>query len=300
MEGHMVVITGASGKTGSKAAEMLLAKKINVRVLGRSNDHLKWLAEKGATIMTGDQADERFLTNAFSDADAVYLLVPPKLDAVDPVAYYNMMGDVAVSAIKIAGVKRVVFLSSLGAELDSGTGPIVGLHDVENKLEALKNVNLVIIRAGFFMENLLTNVGLIKNQKINGNVASPNAPILMVAAGDVGTKAAELLENQDFTGHSIMELFGDRLSYEKATKIIAEKIGLSQLHYVQFSQHDAVGAMTAMGISKSVSEGFVEMANGISEGKISALTQDPLSPNAPTRFAKFVEEVFVPVYKSAA
>jgi uncharacterized protein YbjT (DUF2867 family) len=296
----MVVITGASGKTGSKAAEMLLAKKIQVRVLGRSFDNLKWLGEKGATILTGDQADEGFLTNAFSGADAVYLLVPPKLDAADPVAYYNAIGDVAVSAIKKAGVKKVVFLSSLGAELDSGTGPIVGLHDVETKLEALKNVDIVIIRAGFFMENLLTNVGLMKNQKINSNVASPNAPILMVSSRDVGAKAAQLLENPDFNGHTIVEIFGDRISYEKATKIIAEKVGLAQLHYVQFSPYDAVGAMTAMGISRRVSEGFVEMANGISEGKISALMRDPLDPNAPTRFSKFVEEVFVPVYKSAA
>jgi uncharacterized protein YbjT (DUF2867 family) len=109
----MIVITGASGKTGSKAAELLLAKNRPVRVIGRSLEHLTWLGEKGAQIMTGDQANESFLTSAFSGADAVYLLVPPKLDADDPVKYYNAMGDVAVSAIKKAGIKKVVLRTPL-------------------------------------------------------------------------------------------------------------------------------------------------------------------------------------------
>jgi uncharacterized protein YbjT (DUF2867 family) len=296
----MIVITGASGKTGSKAAELLLAKNRPVRVIGRSLEHLTWLGEKGAQIMTGDQANESFLTSAFSGADAVYLLVPPKLDADDPVKYYDTMGDVAISAIKKAGIRKVVFLSSLGAELESGTGPIVGLHHVEQKLDALKQVDIVVIRAGYFMENLLTNMGLIKGQKINGNTISPGAPIQMVASRDVGAKAAELLESLSFSGHTVVEIFGQRISFSDATRIIGDKIGIPELHYVQFPPRDAVSAMTGMGLSKGIAKGFVEMGDRISEGKIITLTVDPLRPNAPTRFDKFVDDVLVPAYKNAA
>ena len=296
----MIVITGASGKTGSKTAELLLSKKKSVRVLGRTPDHLQWLGDKGAEIMTGDQAEESFLTKAFGGADAVYLLVPPKLDADDPVKYYNTMGDVAVSAIKKAKVRKVVFLSSLGAELESGTGPVVGLHDVERKLDALKKVDIVFLRAGYFMENLLMNVGLIKGQKINGNTIPSGAPIQMVAARDIGAKVAELLEKPDFKGHTVMELFGQKISLEDATRIIAAKTGVSELHYVQFSAQDSVAAMTGMGVSKGMALGFVEMSESIGEGKVVTRTIDPAKPNAPTGFDKFVEDVFVPAFKNAA
>jgi uncharacterized protein YbjT (DUF2867 family) len=296
----MIVVCGASGKTGSKAAETLLAKNRPVRVLGRSLDHLKWLGEKGAQIMTGDQADESFLTNAFSGADAVYLLVPPKLDADNPVKYYNVMGDVAISAIKKARIKKVVFLSSLGADLDAGTGPVLGLHDVERKLDTLKDVDMVFLRAGYFMENMLTNVGLIKAQKINGNTVTSRAPVQMVASRDVGLKAAELLDKAAFKGHSVLELFGHRISFEDATRIIGEKTGFPDLKYVQFTAQDSVTAMTGMGISTGVAAGFVEMSNSISQGKIATRKLDPEKPNAPTRFEKFVEDVLVPAFNVAA
>jgi uncharacterized protein YbjT (DUF2867 family) len=279
---------------------MLLAKKQPVRVIGRSLDHLKWVGEKGAQIMIGDQANEAFLTSAFSGADAVYLLVPPKMDADDPVRYYNAMGDIAVSAIKKAGIKKVVFLSSLGADLEAGTGPVLGLHDVERKLDGLKEVDVVFLRAGYFMENLLMNVGLIKNQKINGNTIAPDAPVQMVASSDIGAKVAELLAEPKFTGHSVLELFGQRISFNEATRIIAEKTRIPQLHYVQFSSRDSVGSMTGMGISRGMAEGFVQMSNSISEGKIISHSLDPLQPNAPTGFEKFVDEVFVPVLRNAA
>ncbi len=296
----MIVITGASGKTGSTTAELLLAEKKPVRVIGRSLDHLKGLGDKGAQIMTGDQADERFLTSAFTGADAVYLLIPPKMDVKDPVKYYNEMIDVAVSAIKSSGIKKVVFLSSLGAELNSGTGPVLGLHDAELKLGTLKKVDIVFLRAGYFMENMLMNIDLIRDRNINGNTISPRAPVQMVAAKDIGAKVAELLAKLDFTGHSIVELFGERISFSVATRIIAEKTGIPGLLYTQFSSGDSVDAMTGMGVSRGLAEAFVQMSNSISEGRIVSRTIDPLQPNAPTKFDKFVDEVFIPLFKKAA
>ncbi|MGA2506473.1 MAG: NmrA family NAD(P)-binding protein [Chitinispirillaceae bacterium] len=294
----MIVVTGASGKTGSKTAEWILENKENVRVIGRSAERLQSLAAKGAEIMTGDQADADFLGRAFSGATAVYLLIPPKMDVPDVRAYYNSMGDVAVTAIRKAKVKKVVFLSSLGAERSEGTGPVLGLHDVEEKLRALKEVDIVFLRPGYFMENTLMNAGLIKHQRINGNAASPDAPVLMVATRDIAAKAAELLTARSFKNHTVIELFGQRISYREATTIIGEKIGIPDLPYVQFSDGDTVKALTGMGLSTNMAASFVELARGISAGKITTTVIDPQRPNAPTDFRKFAEDVFVPVYKN--
>jgi uncharacterized protein YbjT (DUF2867 family) len=296
----MIVITGASGKTGSKTAEILLKSGNEVRVIGRSADHLQHLAALGAEVWVGDQGDGAFLTKALRGADAAYILIPPKMDAPDVREFYNVMGDVAVKAIHDAKVEKVVFLSSLGADRSEGTGPVLGLHDVEEKLRALKDVDIVFLRPGYFMENTLMNIGMIKGQKINGNSTRPDAPVLMVATADIAEKAAQLLSARSFVGHSVADLFGSRITYAEATALLGDAIGVQHLPYVQFSDADTVGALTSMGLSRSVAQSFVDLSHGIGEGKVTTTQIDAHKPNAPTDFNRFAIEVFAPVYKNAA
>jgi uncharacterized protein YbjT (DUF2867 family) len=296
----MIVITGATGQTGSKTALLLLKNGKQVRVVGRSEENLRKLKEKGAEIAVGDMCDAAFFSKTLIGADAVYLLIPPRMDTPDIRKHYKTFGDAAVKAIKKSGVKKVVFLSSLGAERNSGTGPVVGLHGVEEKLAKLTHVDVAILRAGYFMENLLRNVSLIKGQHINGNSTLPDAPISMVATADIAAKAAELLDALSFSGHSVIDLFGDRISYKEATKQIGEEIGIPDLPYVQFADADAVKAMTGMGLSQNMAQAFVELSGAIGKGLILPTHGDPLKPNAPTSFKEFVKTVFAPAYRNAA
>jgi uncharacterized protein YbjT (DUF2867 family) len=295
-EPYMIVITGATGQTGSKLADLLIAQGERVRVIGRSADTLQRFAEKGAQIRAGDQADAGFLTNALREADAAYLLIPPKMDSPDIRKHYNQMGEVILGSIRDSGIKKVIFLSSLGADRSEGTGPVLGLHDVENKLRTLKGVDIIFLRPGYFMENTMMNLGLIKHQKINGNPTAPQAMIMMVATKDIAAKAADLLTNRSWRGHAVVDLF----SYQEATTIIGEKVGVSGLPYIQFADADAIKAMTGMGLSASVAESFVDLAHGLSAGKVIPTVIDGNKPNAPTRFEEFVEEVFEPAYRNAA
>jgi uncharacterized protein YbjT (DUF2867 family) len=177
----MITVTGATGKTGSLTAELLLSKGEKIRVLGRSAQRLQGLAAKGAQVMAGDQSDVQFLTKAFLGADAVYLLIPPKMDAENVRNNYALMGDAAITALRKSNTPKVIFLSSLGAEKNEGTGPVVGLHDTERKLEKLNKTDLVFLRAGYFMENLLTGLTTLKKQNVFGNTMEPDAQVLMVA-----------------------------------------------------------------------------------------------------------------------
>jgi uncharacterized protein YbjT (DUF2867 family) len=292
----MIVITGATGKTGSKIAELLIGKKDKIRVIGRSMEKLARFSDMGAETMAGDQSDAQFLTNAFAGADAAYLLIPPKVDSPDVRSYYNTLGDAAITAIHKSRIRKIVFLSSLGADKDQGTGPVLGLHDLERKLELVKNTDIVFLRAGYFMENTLMNIPMIKARHITGNHMAAEAPISLVAAKDISMKAAELLSSRNFIGHVIVELFGQRLSNREMTRIIGARIGMSDLSYVQFSEKDAIAGMVSMGLSSNVAESYVEMAKGINAGKITTVIEDPNKPTAPTKFQEFVEEVFYPAY----
>jgi putative NADH-flavin reductase len=143
---NLITIMGATGNTGSKIAEALLAKGRRVRALGRSEDRLSKLKSAGAEVRTGDAADAAFLTEAFRGAQAVYTLLPTDRSAPDYRAAQDQQGEAIVKAIRDSGVKYVVALSSVGAELSNGTGVIAGLHAQEERLKAIAKINVLLLR----------------------------------------------------------------------------------------------------------------------------------------------------------
>lgn len=294
----MITITGATGKTGSVVADILLGKGEKVRVVGRTEEKLKKFQLRGAEIAVGDQSNAAFLTEALHGADALYLLVPPKFDTDDFRKYYNMIGDAAVQAIKNSGLRKVVFLSSLGADQPEGTGPVVGLHDVEKKLIQLADVDMIFLRAGYFMENTLGTMDLIMSQAMNGGPMPGNVKVMMAATADIGAKAAELLIDRSFTGHGIVEVISDRISFNEMTSILGEVLGIPSLHYVQFSDHDAEAAFMQMGLSQNVAHSYIELMQAITDGTLSALQTDSAILTAPTRFTEFAENVFKPAFSA--
>ena len=169
----MFVVLGASGHTGHVVASNLLARGQKVRVVGRSADRLKSLAAKGAEISVADATDAPALTKALKGADAAYVLIPPELTGSNYRAFQDRVSDAIAASVENAGVKNVVSLSSIGADKSSGTGPVVGLYNLEQKLNQIDGANVLHLRAGYFMENTLPQVGAIR---MAGAVIGPLRP----------------------------------------------------------------------------------------------------------------------------
>ncbi len=263
----MLVITGATGKTGSKLAEILLEKGHKIRVIGRDAGKLKAFTQKGAEAAVGDVADKTFLTKAFSGAEAVYALIPPNLGVADFRAYQAKIGENIVAAIKASGVKYVVNLSSQGADLSDGTGPIKGLHDQEQRLNKLKGVNVLHLRPTYFMENLLMNIDMIKKMNIMGSAVRGDVKFAMIATKDIAAYAADRLVKRDFSGKSVADLLGERdLSLNDAAAIIGTKLGKPDLAYMAFPYEDAEKGMVAMGLTPDMSRLYVEMSKALNDG----------------------------------
>jgi uncharacterized protein YbjT (DUF2867 family) len=270
-----------------------------VRALGRNAKSLEPLAAAGAEVMTGDASDAAYLAAAFRGADAVYTLIPPDAKAPDFRAYQDRIGEAIVRAVRESGVRAVVFLSSLGAEHASGTGPIAGLHAQEERLRTLAGVNVLSLRPGYFFENTFATLGLIKHQGINGGAIAPDVPISMIATRDIGERAAQALRARDWNGVVVRELLGPRdLTMNEVTKILGARIGKPDLKYVQFGADDFINALVQMGLSRSVSGLYAEMCRAINEGKVKTLEGRRPGNTTPTRFEDFVE-ILVRAYGSA-
>jgi uncharacterized protein YbjT (DUF2867 family) len=292
-------ITGATGNTGKVIASRLLDEGHKVRVIGRSAERLAPLVEKGAEPRVGSFDDAQFLTDAFSGVDAVYAMIPPDITVEKVREYQNRIGETLKSAIGDAGVKYVVFLSSLGAHVPDKTGPIAGLHDVEKRLNDLEGVHILHLRPTFFMENLFDGIATIKSMGIYGTTMRSDIAMPMIATKDIGEYAAKRLSKLDFTGHSTRELQGERdLTMAEATSILGEAIGKDELAYVQFPYEEAEKALTGMGVSPDGARAYSEMARALNEGIVAR--QEPRSKDntTPTSIEVFAK-VFAAAYNAS-
>jgi uncharacterized protein YbjT (DUF2867 family) len=296
---HAYAVTGATGNTGKIVAGRLLEEGHKVRVIGRSDEKLASLVEKGAEARAGKIDDETFLTEAFTGVDAVYAMIPADMTVESVRAQQNRVGEALKTAIENAGVKYVVFLSSLGAHVPDKTGPIAGLHDVENRLNELTGAHVLHLRPSFFMENFLAGVGTIKNMGVYGSPTRGDVSLPIIATQDIGEYAAERLSKLDFTGHSTRELHGERdLTMAEATSVLGKAIGIDDLTYVQFPYEDAEKALTAMGFSPDGARSYSEMGRALNDGIVTA--QEPRSKDntTPTSIEDF-SKVFAAVYNAS-
>jgi len=295
----MIAIMGASGHTGRAIAQHLLETGEKVRVLGRSAEKLADWKARGAEVVAGDASDAAYLTRAFQGADAVYTLIPPNLGVPDFRAYQDQIGEAITQAIRQSGVKHVVFLSSLGADLPEGTGPIVGLHKQEERLEKLSGVHVLALRPAYFMENLFMSLGMIKHQGMNGAAIAGDVPVSMVATRDIAEVAAKALRQRDFNGFSFQEILGPReLTMAEVTKIVGQRVGKPDVKYVQFSYEDMHKAMVGMGISESLAGQYAEMSRAFNEHKVRPLQEGKALIRARTRLEDFAE-VLAKAYEQA-
>lgn len=292
----MITILGATGHVGGKIADILIKKGEKVRLVARTAERLRPFVGKQAQALAGDALDVEFLVKAFKDTDAVFTLIPPNFKTEKFISYADKIGESIARALEIARVKYVVNLSSIGAELPEGTGPIVGLNHMEKRLNGVKGLNVLHIRAGFFMENLISNIDLIRSKGINGGAGRGDLKLPMIATKDIAAYAAERLIKKDFTGASVRYLLGQRdLSTIEATEIIGRKINKPDLAYVMFPYDEAEKGMVAAGLSPDMSRLYVEMSKAFNEGRIKSEKRTTENTTL-TSFETFCDEVFVPAY----
>ncbi|MGA7219184.1 MAG: NAD(P)H-binding protein [Candidatus Sulfotelmatobacter sp.] len=297
----MYVVLGASGNTGHIVARNLLAKGKKVRVVGRNADHLQFLAAEGAEVFVADVTDTPALSRAFENADAAYVMIPPNPASNDFRAYQESVSDSIAAALRNSAVKNVASLSSFGADKSSGTGPVAGLHNFEEKLNGIAKANILHLRAGYFMENTLAQAAAIR---ITGSAVGPIRPGLklpMISTCDIGKAAADALLALDFHGKQTKELHGQRdLDYNEAAIIIGKAIGKPDLKYIQAPDDQIRAAMVQMGMSEDMAGQILEMAAALNSGHMRALEPRTSSNTAETTFENFVAESFVPVYQQQA
>lgn len=295
----MYVVLGATGNTGAAAIRALIAKGEKVRAVGRDTAKLTRLFGDGAEAFAADVNDAAGLTKAFSGATAAYAMIPPQIMAPDFLEAGNKISDAITEAVRASGISHVVLLSSIGGQHEAKTGPIIGLRQFEKKLASISGLNVLALRPAFFMENFLMAIGLIHSMGFIGNGIQGDRKMPMIAAKDIGQRAADALLQHNFTGFQTQELLGPReYSQEEAARILGAEIGKPKLAYQKFPSFLVEQALKQMGLPGKTAALMSEMNDAINDGLL-----DPQEPRSeknttPTTLEAFAKEIFAPAYNA--
>ena len=297
----MYTILGATGNIGSIITKKLLEKGETVRVVGRNAARLQQYVHRGAEAFVADIKDAEALTKALTGARAAFLMMPPGMTSPDYPAEQEVESHAISTAAKNSGLQYAVNLSSIGAQAQAGTGPILGLHDLERKLNAVERLNVLHLRPVYFMENHLSAVQMIQMMGIFAGALKPDLKIPMIATRDVGVYAAERLLKLDFSGKQTQELLGERdLNMTEVAAVISRGIGKPDLRYVQFSYEQVEQTLVQMGLSAKTAAYLIEMFQGFNNGLVVGLEPRNAANTTPTSIEMFVKEVFAPAYQGIA
>jgi uncharacterized protein YbjT (DUF2867 family) len=295
-----IVVQGATGRVGRVVVERLLKVGRVVRAVGRTADKLQPLGERGAEVWAGSYDDRAFLTSAFREAAAAFVLTPVDVSASEVNEVQFKLIDSLVPAIRESGVKHVVLLSSWGAELQNRVGGIIACHYFEERLDQIPNLNVVYLRPVWFMENFLWNIPLIKMARINGLAIKPDLRFPTVATRDIAPVAAEYLTKLDFTGRNVRYLNGPReYTMTEVTRILGASIGKPDLKYVEFP--DAIfrkGLIGGGGLTPNAADLAIEINRGIGSGVVKAEPRSKAN-TTPTTLEQFAKTTFAPAFAAA-
>jgi uncharacterized protein YbjT (DUF2867 family) len=262
-----VVITGSLGHIGKPLTEDLVQKGHAVTVISSKPEKQKDIEALSATAAIGSLEDADFLTATFTNADAVFLMIPPNFAEADQVTYYRRLSDNYVQAISQTGVKRVVLLSSYGAHLNKDTGFILGAHHAEIILNQLADVAITHLRAGYFYYNLFGFIDMIKGAGFIGTNYGGDDKMVLVSPSDIAAVAAEELV-KPATGQAICYVASDERTASEIAQVLGAAIGKPDLQWLVLTSDEMKQGMEQRGLPPHVIANFVELGASLHSGAL--------------------------------
>ncbi len=264
----MYVVFGATGHTGNFVANALLDRKKSVRAVVRGTENIEALRAKGAEVISVDVEDASAVAKALEGAEGAYVLLPPTPKSDDFIARGKRIAENFAKAFTQKKTPHVVFLTAVGANLPSGTGPIVTLHNAEEIFQRVTTTTFTFVRCAYFMENILDNAQAMKADGVLPAFGGGETyPFPMVSARDIGDVAAGALLEPAKT-NSWIELSGPKDysladAASEATTILGRRVKATPIPLEAF-----VPTLLKFGFSENVANLYREMQEAFGSGRV--------------------------------
>ncbi len=264
-----VILTGSLGNISQPLTKELVQKGHTVTVISSKPERQQDIEALGATAAIGLMEDINFLTATFTGADVVYCMIPPaNFTEPDRIAHYRKIATNYAQAIQQAGIKRAIHLSSYGADVDKGTGLILGAHYAENILNQLQDTIITHMRPTYFYYNLFAYVGMIRRL---GHIAANyggDDKIAMVSPIDIAAAIAEEIETPATT-NQVRYVSSDEHTGNEIASILGATIGKPDLKWVVINDEEMQRGLEGNGFPAKLAADFVEMFASLRSGLLS-------------------------------
>lgn len=271
------IITGSTGHISKPIVEGLVKADKEVSVITSAQERVKEIERLGAKALVGRVQDTIFLKNAFKGAEVIYTMIPPIWQTSNWRASQLEVAKNYTEAIQQSGVKYVVNLSSIGAHLEKGVGPVGGLYDFEQLLNKVPGLHVKHLRPAYFYYNLFSQIGLIKQAGfMGGNYGDDDEKIFLVHTNDIATAALEELLMLNFKGNAVRYIISDERSGKEIAEVVGKAIG-KVLKWVQFTDDQQKHGLLQAGLSETHSHAYTEMGTALRTGTM----QDDARKNKP-------------------
>jgi len=231
-----IVLTGSIGNITKPLTKHLVKDGNVVSVISTNDTRRGEIESLGAEALIGSMEDAAFLTASFACADVVYFMIPPTHSSPDN---SRRVAQNAVSAIRTSGVKRVIFLSSVGAHLSSGTGIILGSYHAEQVFRAVHGISLTIIRPGYFYQNLFEYVDMIKTMDMLGANYGGSDRLDFAHPVDIAQAISEEVLASAEPTIKVRYVISDQRTCDEVASVLGASIGKPDLKWLTFTDQEA-------------------------------------------------------------
>ncbi len=258
----MVLVTGASGRTGSEVVKALIAKGEKVRALVRNKQRAAAIQVPGVELVVGDVEKPETWDAALHGMDKVFLLSP---EGPQMAALHSELADAA----KRAGVRHLVRMSILFSDPDSPL--VIGKwHGEADENVAASGVPYTIIRPVYFMQNMLGSASMIASEGTFSG-AMGDGKVGFIDTRDIGNVAATVLVSDGHEGKTYPLTGPEALSMSELASKLTAVLG-KEVKYVNVSQADDKAGLMAMGMPDWMADGWVAVAMMISTDAANMVT----------------------------
>jgi uncharacterized protein YbjT (DUF2867 family) len=261
------VITGSIGHVSKPIVKQLISSGHQVSVVTSNLDRVKDIEALRAKALVGSVEDAAFVTKSFANADAVYLMIPPNWTLTGGwFEYQKKVTDNYIQAIEANAVKFVTLLSSVGAQMRKGAGPVDGLGYAEEKLKSLTGTNVKVFRPSYFFYNLFSMIPLLKNMNIVGsNFGNTDEKLVLVHTSDIAEVIGNALVKLDFKGYSIQYIASDERHPDEIAEVITKAAG-KPAPWVTFTDEQSLQGMLQSQVPATIAHGYVELGAALRNG----------------------------------
>lgn len=294
MKNIKIAIAGATGNIGSRVAAKISAAGASAVLIGQNEERLKKLNVPNSIIAVADLGNTSEMIAATKDADALFLLVPPLITVPDLKGWYKKVTAAGIAAVNENHIKKVVLVSSLGVNLDETSGNLAYAAEMEIAFDKL-DADVLCLRPGYFMENLLTQVQLMQTQKQFSFLFKPDFEIPFISTDDIGDAAARYLLDIKWAGHWKLNLMGpESITCEQVAARLSAVLPHA-LTYQQGSVEQSKAMLAHFGASSGVQQELTDMFQTLASRKGPYATPRTPESHTPTSLEQFAKLKLLPL-----